>query len=821
MTLMLATLLAALLVLFFGVALVATFRLRSIFAYLIGVFLLAYANVVLSIEIASIFGLITPAFVMVTHLVLAGIAWLVWRKAGRPALLGPLQGRLLFWKGLPPFRKRALVYLMAGAVGAVYLVGAILILTTPQNNFDSMTYHLSRVGYWLQHQTLYPWETPDPRQTDFPMNAEIGVLWTVLFWGTDQLSGFVQWLGAWAAALAVYGLARLMGARRWQGAMAGLLFLSFPEILLQSMTTMNDLITAAFLSSGVVNLFLGWREDRRPYLWLSALGFALAAGTKTTVALMAPGLLILLALLVWFVPRNPRAKLVNLLAAGVLSFVLVGAMSFIQNAHYRGSPAPLPQVVSGVLGNPKPRGQMLVEGLSLHAIQAADLSGIPPGIQRPLARLKSEALQSLMVGFPATEGPEWNHWRYAIDQVSRIVPVADEDLAWFGPLFLILFIPAMVYQFTLGIRARDPLRLGLLIVVVGFSVSLNLLFTWRPFQGRYYTLVMPFSAALIYPWFSDKRSQAWFSWVIVAVSLAVSCTTILYNRSKPLVGPAAIWGKQALEIRLYNNRGFEPVIAAVEEFVPADGNLATSLGSNSWDYLLFGRRFQRTILPLDPDSRNIDPQSLRDQEVDYLLVGPLGRRFLSVPEGLDLVWLEDGWSLYQPCDAPPCEPGDQDAEALLSARDDTGLISVSPGLRGKVGILQLATGSWGIEQVDGGSIYWLGEGSDHNIRSRVWSDAEREVTISIDVVPGPGRTDSERIIQFRLLPRDGYEFVKEHSVMDERSFSSGTTLEFTVELQPGLNEIWFFSGDFAEIREQPNGDTRPLLILVKGIRIEE
>ncbi len=51
-------------------------------------------------------------------------------------------------------------------------------------------------------------------------------------------------------------------------------------------------------------------------------------------------------------------------------------------------------------------------------------------------------------------------------------------------------------------------------------------------------------------------------------------------------------------------------------------------------------------------------------------------------------------------------------------------------------------------------------------------------------------------------------------------FDKSTTLGFRAELQPGRNEFTFGCLDEATVLEQPNGDTRPLLVLLREVRIE-
>jgi 4-amino-4-deoxy-L-arabinose transferase-like glycosyltransferase len=806
---MLSFLLAFVLVACFALFLSATLRLRSRLVFMISVFLLVYADIVLSIELASLIRRITPFTVMILHIILASAAGLVWWKTGKPDLLGPFKGRLAIWRELPPFRKRPLVYIFGVFVGLAYLGGAVLILATPQNNYDSMTYHLSRVGYWLQHETLYPWDTFNIRQTTFSPNAEIGILWTVLFWGTDQLSGFVQWFGALFAAAATYGLARLIGARRWQSVMVALLLLTFPEVVLQSVTTMNDLIAAAFVASGVYLLFTGWRRGDKTHLWLSGLAFGLAAGVKTYLAFLAPSLLVILILLAWSNSQNLRGKLFHWIAAGLASFILLGAFGYLQNWIYYETPLPLTQTF---MSEPKPRWQLFRENAALYSIQAIDLTGLPPAVQATLADYKNRIFLEVK-DLPAVQGRQWREWRNQLRRILRESPPTHEDLSWFGPLFLILFIPASIYQLVYAIRRKEPLRLSLLILVLGFYITLSAAFFWSPYRGRYFTLVMPYATALMVPWFSSRRKLAWAQWLIVALSIMVLYQTMLYNRAKPLVGDRVIWGQDAQSIRMNNNNlGMLPVVRAVEKYVPKDGRMAVRLGSDAWDYPLFGQHFQRYILPLGPDL-GVDGKWLYDRQIEYLL---FERAPGNKPEGFESIWSRDGWVLYRACESVPCPPDRGESRESPVAPENGELISVSPGLVGNVEIIELDGVGWGIEEVEGEEVFWLGEGPYHHLMIKFLSNASQQVKVILEVVAGPAKTNPDRNLKLIMTPqREG------RSVVFERAFTSTAVLEFPIGLGRGVYELQIYSVDSAEILQQPNGDTRPLLILVKHVGIEE
>src|SRR6185369_1524375 len=104
------------------------------------------------------------------------------------------------------------------------------------------------VAYWLQQASFYPPWNPDHFMQMFhPINAEIGPLWTMVFWGSDRMAGAVQWLAALMIMIVIAGLARLLGFGGAGATFAALMWASLPEVMLQSTTTQSDLITSVFV----------------------------------------------------------------------------------------------------------------------------------------------------------------------------------------------------------------------------------------------------------------------------------------------------------------------------------------------------------------------------------------------------------------------------------------------------------------------------------------------------------------------------------------------------------------------------------------------
>ena len=144
--------------------------------------------------------------------------------------------------------------------------------------------------------------------------------------------------------------------------------------------------------------------------------------------------------------------------------------------------------------------------------------------------------------------------------------------------------------------------------------------------------------------------------------------------------------------------------------------------------------------------------------------------------------------------------------------DNYPLLTVDPSLAGAVGIDPHLKTPWPIEVYDDGSLLWLGHGDQQGIKGALWSAEKRMVKLAFDVLPGPAREDSQRTVELTLENGAGAQ-------TERQQFGQAITLIFGVELQPGRNEFSFKSLDKATILTQPNGDTRPLLVLLRHITV--
>ena len=177
-----------------------------------------------------------------------------------------------------------------------------------------------------------------------------------LFTGTDRLAPLIQAPFLVLAGLALFALARTIGARRWSAAIASIVFVASPMAFFHSTVAKNDLIVAALVLSGVLFLLRSLEPDgeRNIKTWeisLAGLSLGLAAGTKYTILPFVAVLALIVVTLSLVRGARIRAQaraahsrgdVVRAVSAFAVSLALPSAFWYVRNLVVTGSPvAPL------------------------------------------------------------------------------------------------------------------------------------------------------------------------------------------------------------------------------------------------------------------------------------------------------------------------------------------------------------------------------------------------------------------------------------------------------------------------------------------------
>lgn len=539
-----------------------------------------------------------------------------WATAGRPT--PPLAG----------LRAAARIALRERPVAALALLAALglayasaLAVSTPENEGDALVYHVARAALWhQQHAVAYVQSAVDSRINGNPPNAEIGDLLTMILTGTQRYVGLVQLVSAVALALATAGVARRLRLPPTAAAFSGLTVLTFPVVITQTWTALNDIVVAAFLVTAVY-FMLG---ERRTEMALGAVAAGLAVGTKfdgllslpilVIVALAAPGRRVMRSatLIGGAVFVGCPWYLVNLVETGKLD----GGLSAEGNRSSHviaAAPQSLRHFALGAIDLSGSGGWNSLWFWGVGAAMAAVAFRRPGGLRRLLPGLSVALVPSLAEDGYRVVCAAWPRGgEPGLNTTAGAIP------SWYGPLGAATIVIGVV----LAVRTRertDRLRLILALAPALLAVCYAFTIAAQHGQGRYFVFGFALAAAAAGAAYRH-RGLAWAITAVGGVSLVLSLVMV---QSKPsglaaLGAPSpAVWGRPTWWTQSILRPGTDDreVLRVVQNAVPARATLALALRPNDFLSPYFGPDLERRVELL----RSGDPVS---PAAGWLVVAP-------------------------------------------------------------------------------------------------------------------------------------------------------------------------------------------------------
>lgn len=625
---------AIVLILITSILVVHLLNIKSRVSLLLALYLSFFANIVLVTEIASLFSLLNQRwFILLLHAMILVVVFFFWRKnCHGKGLIAYFANTFSFPAQLSRlFREHPLYSILALLIVGVSLFNAFIAVKVPPNTNDAMIQHLSRVGYWLQHGSMAVWNTPQILQVVYPPNAQLQILWSILFTGTDHFAPLVQWFAIPVAALAIYGLTCRLGLSREKSMLTSLLWMTLPQIILQSTSTQNDLVSTGLTICALYFLFAGIKNSQKSDILLSGLALALSIGTKQTIFFVLPAFLIIFIML-WVKSSKKTHQLLRLwVVSSVVSFFILGSIIYIQNLIIYKTPFGPTDVVSDTVKNEKDdffRNAVLK--ISRITYQTFDVTEIPYRDYGPnsksmwlynqfanaKAELGSRLFTWLNLDLESAEGIE-NYPGYTFSYYPPLQ--IHEDITWFGPLSF-LMIPAILISLVIAIKKKDKYSIGIFLIWLCLFVCLNFFKSgWTENQSRYYVLSVTCTMPLVAILWNDKKLRFW-NYLVLGVSSVFMIFTILMNFCKPLINNRNIWDKSEIKLRGLQSEVIGESIEHIDAVIPENAVVGIVLSGDSFDYPLFGRHFSRILIPAYPISQINDREWLMQNEICYALV---------------------------------------------------------------------------------------------------------------------------------------------------------------------------------------------------------
>jgi hypothetical protein len=611
---------AALSLLLLGTA-VAIIRLtdeRSLTSALVGVYLAAWAELVLVSEALSFIGQLNRAGLLIAETALAAVAVAAVLLRGSPPLRWSIK--------IPSPRNSPILAALGAVVGLSFLYQAVLGLTLPPNNWDSMVYHLTRVAYWRQEERLAYIAHPSNQVLNvYPVNGELGILFSFFVSGTDRLAAAPQLLASLALVVAVYGIARRLQFEKRAAAFAALVTATLPQVALQATTTQNDLVTAAFIAAAVYFLLGTTRFDTG--LAVAAIG--LAVGTKVIVLLAIPFGLVIVA-------RCHGRHWRRLAVYGFPAIGLLGSERYVENVIRGGDPIghPIERAADAATGV----RQSLVDGAHL-LYRFLELPGFVPAYAFATSATVVAAVAAWLVLRHETLGRRTGGLLLGLAPLWLILPLglaarrlfapdwptgrphevlfnfrANEDLALFGPLGPLALVPLAVWALAISFRRRAfSTQAALALALPAFIATYFLILRYTPFVGRFLLFPIAATAPLLAHLYRSRATRV----PLAAIAIVTLVLVDVFNEAKPLRSHSEwIWNRSRADSQALMRPAMRPVLEGLA-VVPEDATIGVSVRNDDWVYPAFGPTLGRRVVFL-PREHPLD--TARHLRIDWVLI---------------------------------------------------------------------------------------------------------------------------------------------------------------------------------------------------------
>lgn len=222
-------------------------------------------------------GVLSRGTTVVAALAVGALAFAVPRAAASDPMPAP-----------EPRRASGRLSWLLAALGVAAALTGLLAYVHHQFEFsptgtDAMNFHLPGVIRWIQEGSIWQIDQFIAYQAhgNYPHHGDVVLLAAVLPWHDDFLLRVVFLPWAALTVVAVYAVARELGAPRPAAALSGALVVTLPNVLFDLVeSTLPDAVMFSTFAAGVAFLLRHHRTGARSDLVLAGVGLGLAFGTK-------------------------------------------------------------------------------------------------------------------------------------------------------------------------------------------------------------------------------------------------------------------------------------------------------------------------------------------------------------------------------------------------------------------------------------------------------------------------------------------------------------------------------------------------------------
>jgi 4-amino-4-deoxy-L-arabinose transferase-like glycosyltransferase len=318
----------------------------------------------------------------------------------------------------------------------------VVAVTAPPNNMDSLAYHLSRLGYWIQNGNVNHYASHIERSVSFSPFSEYVHLHAFLLSGSERTFQLLQWSCLIGILMYISLLVEMLSGTRAALRMALCFAVTLPIVVLEAMTTQNDIVVAFFIIACAFHAFDYVRQQNKISLILLVPAAALGMMTKGTFVFFVLPFAAYISVFMILKPAL-RKSLIILSASAVLVMLLLNGPFWYRT--YRIFETPIGRMSNGNK-NDTSNPANLLSSTSKHVF--LHLGFISPGDRYNQLMVNSLDRFHGLIGIPLN--PPGTHMIFKMNKLNF-----NEDFAhnFFG-MWLIIFSLPIIFFTKLSKTAR-------------------------------------------------------------------------------------------------------------------------------------------------------------------------------------------------------------------------------------------------------------------------------------------------------------------------------------------------------------------------------
>ena len=540
---------------------------NSIRIALINAYLVLSAQILFVTELLSLFNYLTGTAIFIVHLIFAIFYFSFLPKNNRPKI--QFQSFELIEK------------VIIGSILFITFLTFIIAIFSPPNNWDSMTYHMSRIQYWIQNNRVDFFITNNFRQNLFSPFSEFVILNLQLLSNSDIFANLVQWFSLIISLATISLISKEFGLNRKLQLISAFFLCSMPIAILEASSTQNDIVLSAYILLFYYYQMCSIDNPSNTNLIFSGISLGLGILTKGTsyVFLFSIGI----AYFIYSIIYNYSNAKSNAIYRMVIT-VFIGLT--INIPHYIRSYLKYEDFL----------------GLSINQVHTNEVFSIFTIFSNLIRHIAYQLGSNIDLA-------NWYIYRFVqvllgdkisdpntsfLDQDFRppFLSIHEDGAGNFTHTIIIIILCILSFIFVRKIKKFQLVSLWISLLSI---VLYCLLFKWQPWTGKtlpLFIIISPFILIIMSHIVQYKKLEISIHVVLIIMFLS-TLPYILYNKSRPLLplNNKSIIYQNRLE-GYFNNHPelfnqYKRIIDKIDFNNDKDlreRSIGLHIGGNSWDY---------------------------------------------------------------------------------------------------------------------------------------------------------------------------------------------------------------------------------------------